>query len=125
MTTNSTPCRIPISKSFGSCAAVTLTAPVPNSGSTNSSAMIGIIRSTNGSNTFLPTKCLYLSSLGFTATAPSPSMVSALVVATVIFNSSLPYLIDTNSPASSLCSTSISDNAVKHLGHQLIIRSAR
>ena len=38
--------RRPISKSLGSCAAVTFTAPVPNSGSTSSSAMIGTIRFT-------------------------------------------------------------------------------
>ena len=50
--------RIAISKSFGSCAAVTFTAPVPNSGSTNSSAIIGIIRFTYGSFTSFPTMCL-------------------------------------------------------------------
>ncbi len=60
----SIPWRIAISKSFGSCAPVTFTAPVPNSGSTNSSAMIGIIRFTKGSRTFFPTKSLYLGSSG-------------------------------------------------------------
>ena len=56
--------RIAISKSFGSCAPVTFTAPVPNSGSTNSSAMIGIIRLTRGNKTILPIKSLYLGSSG-------------------------------------------------------------
>ena len=37
-------CRWPISKSLGSCAGVTLTAPVPNAGSTCSSATIGMRR---------------------------------------------------------------------------------
>ena len=43
-----------ISKSFGSWAAVTFTAPVPKSGSTNSSAMIGIIRLTSGNKILVP-----------------------------------------------------------------------
>jgi len=77
-------CRLPISKSFGSCAGVTLTAPVPNSGSTCSSATIGIIRPVSGSSTSVPTRCLYRSSSGCTATAVSPSMVSARVVATTM-----------------------------------------
>ena len=50
-------CRWPISKSFGSCAGVTFTAPVPNSRSTAASAMIGISRFISGSRTFLPTRC--------------------------------------------------------------------
>ena len=78
------PCRRPISKSLGSCAGVTLTAPVPNVGSTCSSATIGISRPTNGSITVLPTRCAYRSSSGCTATAVSPSMVSTRVVATTI-----------------------------------------
>ena len=41
-------CRCPISKSVGSCAGVTLTAPVPNAWSTASSATIGMRRSMIG-----------------------------------------------------------------------------
>ena len=58
MTTKGTLWRIAISKSFGSCAAVTFTAPVPKSGSTSSSAMIGIMRFTSGSKTSVPIMCL-------------------------------------------------------------------
>ena len=74
--------RRPTSKSFGSCAGVIFTAPVPNSRSTIASAIIGISRFINGSNAFLPTRCVYRSSSGFTATAVSPSIVSGRVVAT-------------------------------------------
>ena len=41
-------CLRPISKSFGSCAGVIFSAPVPNSGSTYGSAMIGRRRPTSG-----------------------------------------------------------------------------
>ena len=44
------PWRRPISKSSGSCAGVTLTAPVPNSGSTCGSATTGIRRLDSGSS---------------------------------------------------------------------------
>ena len=37
----------------------------------------------------------------------------------------LPYRIEMSSPSSSLCSTSMSDSAVRQRGHQLMIRSAR
>ncbi len=120
--------RRPISKSFGSCAGVTLTAPVPKLGSTCESATIGIRRLVSGSATVEPMRCRYRSSSGCTATAVSPSIVSALVVATTIDSSPLstsPYLIDTSSPASSAWSTSMSDNAVRSRGHQLMMRSAR
>ena len=50
----SSPWRRPISKSAGSWAGVTLSAPVPNSGSTCSSATIGSSRPTSGSVTVLP-----------------------------------------------------------------------
>ena len=43
------PWRRPISKSSGSCAGVTLTAPVPNSGSTCGSATTGMRRLDSGS----------------------------------------------------------------------------
>ena len=76
--------RRPISKSFGSWAGVTLTAPVPNAGSTCASATIGIARPVSGSSTTVPTRWEYRSSSGWTATAVSPSMVSARVVATTI-----------------------------------------
>ena len=49
--------RLPIAKSFGSCPGVTFTAPVPNAGSTNASAMIGSSRPTTGSFTRVPTMC--------------------------------------------------------------------
>ena len=45
------PWRLPVSKSSASWAGVILTAPVPNSGSTTSSAMTGTTRSTNGIST--------------------------------------------------------------------------
>jgi valyl-tRNA synthetase len=51
-------CRRPISKSFGSCAGVTFTAPVPNAGSTCVSATMGISRPTSGSVTDLPTRAV-------------------------------------------------------------------
>ena len=53
------PWRRPISKSSGSWAGVTLTAPVPNSGSIASSATIGMRRSTIGSSTSRPTRSRY------------------------------------------------------------------
>ena len=59
-----------------------LTHPVPNSGSACSSPIIGINLLTTGRITLLPIKSLYLSSLGFTATAVSPNKVSGRVVAT-------------------------------------------
>ena len=71
-----------------SCAGVILTQPVPNSFSTNSSAIIGISLFIIGSMHFFPTIDLYLSSLGWTATAVSPSIVSGLVVATSTYPSS-------------------------------------
>ena len=52
-------CRCPVSKSLKSCAGVTFTAPVPNSGSTRTaSAMTGISRSISGSTTVLPIRSL-------------------------------------------------------------------
>ena len=78
------PCRRPISKSFGSCAGVTLTAPVPNSGSTCSSAMTGIILPVKGNSSSVPTRWAYRWSSGCTATAVSPSIVSTRVVATTM-----------------------------------------
>ncbi|CFW31083.1 Uncharacterised protein [Bordetella pertussis] len=41
-----------------SCAPVILTQPVPKSGSTKSSAMMGMLRSHRGSSTSLPSRCL-------------------------------------------------------------------
>ena len=118
-------CRRPISKSSGSCAGVTLTAPVPNSGSTCGSATTGMRRPDSGSSISRPTRWLYRESSGCTATAVSPSMVSTRVVATTIESSPSPYRIETSSPSSSVWSTSMSDSAVMHRGHQLMIRSAR
>ena len=117
--------RRPTSKSFGSCAGVILTAPVPNSFSTYSSATIGISLFIIGSTTVFPIRWVYLSSSGWTATAVSPSIVSGLVVATIIssFPSGVLYLICHKCPASSSYSTSASEIDVIHLGHQLIILS--
>ncbi len=82
--------RRPISKSFGSCAGVTLTAPVPNSGSTCGSATTGMRRPDSGSSISRPTRCAYRWSSGWTATAVSPSMVSGRVVATTTESSPSP-----------------------------------
>ena len=57
MLMRSSPWRSPVAKSLGSCAGVTLTAPVPNAGSTRmSSATIGSVRLTNGCTTRRPTR---------------------------------------------------------------------
>ena len=53
--TSSSPCRRPISKSFGSCPGVIFSAPVPNSGFTYSSAITGSRRPTSGRIAVLPT----------------------------------------------------------------------
>ena len=82
----SRPLRSPIAQSFGSCAGVVFTQPVPNSLSTCQSAKMGISRSTSGSFTVLPTRCLKRSSFGFTATPVSPSIVSGRVVATTRYS---------------------------------------
>ena len=62
-----------------------MTAPEPLSGSEYLSKIIGIDLFKIGKITFLPFKCLYLSSSGLTATAVSPNIVSGLVVAIVIY----------------------------------------
>ena len=123
--TDGRPCRRPISKSFGSCAGVTFTAPVPKSGSTSGSATIGMRRPVSGNSTSMPTRCAYRGSSGCTATAVSPSIVSGRVVATTTDRSPEPYRIEVSSPSISAWSTSMSDSAVMHRGHQLMIRSAR
>lgn len=61
--------------------------PVPNSMSTKSSKTMGRLRDKNGWTTHFPFKCRYLGSLGCTATATSPSMVSTRVVATTTSSS--------------------------------------
>ena len=81
--TDSSPCVRPMSKSVRSCAGVIFRAPVPNSGSTRSSATILSSRPSSGRTAVLPTTSLYLSSSGCTATAVSPSIVSGRVVAMV------------------------------------------
>ena len=75
------PWRLPTRKSFGSCAGVIFTMPVPNSFSTYMSEMTGISRPVSGRTTFLPTRAVKRSSDGFTATAVSPGSVSGRVVA--------------------------------------------
>ena len=82
---NSRSCRSPIAKSLGSWAGVTFTQPVPKSGSTNVSVIIGISLPVNGRATVLPTRSLYRSSSGCMATAVSPSIVSGRVVATIMY----------------------------------------
>jgi len=75
--------RLPHSKSFGSCAGVTLTAPVPNAGSTSTgSPTIGNCRPVKGCLISLPIFARWRGSSGCTATAVSPSIVSGRVVAT-------------------------------------------
>ena len=49
--------RWPMAKSFGSWPGVTLTAPVPNAGSTCVSATTGIVRPVSGSLICLPIRC--------------------------------------------------------------------
>ena len=77
------PARCAMSKSIGSCAGVTFTAPVPNAGSIAASATIGISRPSNGCRTVLPIRFAYRSSSGCTAIPVSPSIVSTRVVAHV------------------------------------------
>ncbi len=117
--------RDPISKSTGSCAGVTFSAPVPNSTSTASSAITGIRRLVSGKLISLPIFPLNLSSLGLTATAVSPSIVSGLVVATTKKPdpSVNGYFMWYKFPSISLYFTSSSDKAVEHRGHQFAIRS--
>ena len=119
----SSSCLCPTSKSLGSCAGVIFTTPVPNSGSTYSSAINGISLLTSGKITFLPTIFLYLSSSGLTAMAISPNIVSGLEVAITIsspFSSAAGYLKYQYIPLLSSCSTSASEREVPQLGHQLI-----
>ena len=71
---------------------VIFTAPVPNSRSTYSSAMMGISRLVVGRAIFFPTSFPYRSSLGFTATAVSPGMVSGRLVAMVRYWSFSPTM---------------------------------
>ena len=75
--------RRPISKSVASWAGVTFTNPVPNAGSTASSAMMGMGMSAMGRRAVFPTNPACRVSRGCTATAVSPSIVSGRVVATV------------------------------------------
>ena len=100
-----------------------LTQPVPNSFSTNLSAIIGISLFIIGNIHFLPTRSLYLSSSGCTAIAVSPSIVSGLVVATVKYLSSPTtlYLICHKCVGSSSYIASASDMEVWQEGHQFII----
>lgn len=55
--------------------------------STKSSKTIGILRSQKGCSTIFPFRCWYLVSVGWTATAVSPSIVSIRVVATMTSSS--------------------------------------
>ena len=73
--------RRPTSKSFGSCAGVIFTAPVPKPISQYSSPTMGISRFMIGRMQVLPIRCLNFSSSGFTATPVSPIIVSGRVVA--------------------------------------------
>ena len=62
-------------------AGVIFTAPEPKFGSGYSSEIIGIVLSHKGKWTCLPIMEAYRRSFGCTATAPSPNIVSGLVVA--------------------------------------------
>ena len=66
---------------------VILRAPVPNSGSTASSAMMGIGRSMMGSSALRPTIFCQRSARGLTATATSATIVSGRVVAITMYSS--------------------------------------
>lgn len=55
--------------------------------STKSSKTIGILRSQKGCSAIFPFRCWYLVSVGWTATAVSPSIVSIRVVATMTSSS--------------------------------------
>ena len=57
------------------------THPLPKAGSTKLSAMIGIRRLASGRSTNLPIRWVKRGSSGWTASAPSPSIVSGRVVA--------------------------------------------
>ena len=74
--------RFPISKSVGSWPGVTLITPVPNFGSTAVSATtwMEMVPSTEGTSSVLPTYFRYRLSLGWTASAVSPSLVSGRTV---------------------------------------------
>ncbi len=76
--------RRPISKSTGSWPGVILSAPVPKSGFTSRSAMIGTRRPTSGTIAVLPIRWRQRSSSGCTATAVSARMVIGRTVATRI-----------------------------------------
>ena len=119
-------CRWPISKSFGSWAGVTLTAPVPNSGSTWSSATTGI------------------GAVGERQLDPLADEVRVPLVVGVDGDRGVAEhrlgagggdddgvrrprrtSCETSSPSSSWYSTSMSEIAVRQRGHQLMMRSAR
>ena len=59
----------------------TITAPVPNSKSTSSSAIIGTSKLYSGTIACFPTKCFLFSSVGFTKTATQEGSNSGRVVA--------------------------------------------
>src|SRR5258706_5091317 len=109
-----------------------------------SSHTIGILRSgMKGCLTNLPWRCLYRESLGWTATAVSPSMVSGRVVATMIFSSefsmgyandvitpnmtglSYPGTLSHFLPVHSILSSSRLESVVLSRTHQLTSRFAR
>mmetsp|Transcript_73268 Transcript_73268/g.212213 ORF Transcript_73268/g.212213 Transcript_73268/m.212213 type:complete len:210 (+) Transcript_73268:704-1333(+) len=101
----SRPLRWPHLKSLTSCAGVIFTQPVPNSRSTMVSATTTIFRSgKKGCSSSFPTKALYRSSSGCTATATSPSIVSRRVVATMrcSFEPLMGYLNSHSTPTSTL-----------------------
>ncbi len=88
--------RLPASKSLGSCAGVTFTTPVPNSGSAMSSRMMGISRSISGSWTvWRHAGRGSARRRALMATAVSPSMVSGRVVATIRNRSGAPFACTT------------------------------
>ena len=75
-------CLSPKVLSLTSCAGVTFKHPVPNSKSTYSSSIIGIVFPEIGTIAFLPFKLKCLSSFGLIQMAVSPKIVYGRVVAT-------------------------------------------
>lgn len=78
--------------------------PVPKSLLILSSEIIGRCSPVYGCLTLLPIKWEYLESLGFTAMAESPSIVSNLVVAIKIFSSEKGIILKVKDHISLVCS---------------------
>ena len=122
--TESRPWRCPASKSFGSCAGVTLTTPVPNFRSTIGSAITGIEPARQRERHRLPDEARRSARRpGGRRRAVSPSIVSGRVVATTS-SPSRPRADrrSTRGAGLSTWSTSRSERTVAQRGHQFTIR---